>query len=171
MACQIITCDGAVFALWGKPTKDDLELVCNEVKQMAAKMGRPIIYLTRVPVDSPAPDPDVRQRLNELMPEFQRACSSYHVVLEGVGFVSSLKRTILASLMQVGWRRGAFHVHAFAKQVVFSVTREARPDAEAIVALAEREGLLSAPGPIEPGLSRFGGAAPIGKDAPRSPRA
>jgi hypothetical protein len=152
MACQIISCDGAVFALWGKPTTNDLELVCNEVKQMAGRMGRPIIYLTRVPVDSPAPDPVARQRLNELIPEFQRACSSYHVVLEGVGFVSSLKRAILASLMQFGWRRGTFHVHASAKEVKFSVPREFRGDAEAILALAERQGLLSALEPIAPSV-------------------
>jgi len=137
---------------------------------MAKKMGRPIIYVTRVPVDAPAPDPDVRKRLNELMPEFQRTCSSYHVVLEGVGFVSSLKRGILASLMQFGWRRGAFHVHASAKEAVFAVSREARGDAEAIVALAERQGLLAAPGPIEGDPSHLGRGAQTGK-AGLSPRA
>jgi hypothetical protein len=152
MACEVISCEGAVFALWGKPTREDIELVASRVTEGARTAGRPVIYITRIPADAPAPDPEVRQRLNELMPEFQRACSSYHVALEGVGFVSSVKRAILAGLMQFGWRRGTFHVHASAREALFSVPREVRPDAETILAMAERRGLLTGTLPLDSGL-------------------
>jgi hypothetical protein len=170
MACQVISCEGAVFALWGKPAKEDLDLVASRVTQGARASGRPIIYITRIPADAPAPEPDVRQHLNELMPEFQRACASYHVALEGVGFVSSLKRAILAGLMQLGWRRGTFHVHASAREALFSVPRELRRDAETILAMAERQGLLTAPPPLVTGLvSLEPGPSPGGPRATNSP--
>jgi hypothetical protein len=170
MACQIISCEGAVFVLWGKPTKDDMELVRNRVALMAKTSGRPIVYITRVPVDAPPPDPDVRQRLNEVMPEMKRACSSYHVVLEGVGFVSALKRAILASLMQFGWPRGTFFVHASAKEAVFAVSKEARRDVEAILHMAERQGLLTGPAPVDPELVHHGRSVPAGKGTEPSQR-
>ncbi len=150
MTCQIISSNGAMFALWGKPAKEDMDLVLDRMRTTAEAAGRPIVYITRVPVDAPPPDPDVRQRLNELMPEMRRACASYHVVLEGVGFVSALKRAILASLMQYGWPRRTFFVHASPKEALFAVSDAHRGDVQAILALAEREGLLTGPPPVEP---------------------
>ena len=98
--------------MWGKPTKDDMDLVLNRVQLMAKTSGRPIVFITRVPVDAPPPEPEVRQRSTRGCRQMRTACSSYHVVLEGVGFVSALKRAILASFMQFGWPRGTFFVHA-----------------------------------------------------------
>src|SRR5689334_22648335 len=103
MACQLVTSDGALFALWGKPTREDLDLVINRVEQMSRTSGRPIVFIARIPVDAPPPDAEVRRRLDELMPRMRSACSAYHVLLEGVGFVSAVKRSILAGLMQFGW--------------------------------------------------------------------
>lgn len=170
MACQIISCEGAVFVLWGKPTKDDMDLVLNRVRLMARTSGRPIVYITRVPVDAPPPDPDVRQRLNEVMPQMKEHCSSYHVVLEGVGFVSAVKRAILAGLMQFGWPRNTFFVHAAAKEAAYKVTKEARRDVEAILRMAEKEGLLDASSPLDPELSHVARSIPAGRDenAPRT---
>jgi hypothetical protein len=170
MACQVISCEGAVYVLWGKPTKDDMELVLNRVKLMAKTSGKPIVYITRVPVDAPPPDPELRQRLNEMMPEMKTLCSSYHVVLEGVGFVSALKRAILAGLMQFGWPRGTFFVHASPKEAVFAVSKAARRDVEAILNMAEKQGLLTGPAPVDPELSHLGRSIPAGKGNGPSPR-
>ena len=147
MPCEIINTEGAVFALWGKPTKADLERVVERVERLAAAAGRPVVYVTRVPTAAPPPDDVVRQHMNSLMPRFIKVCSSYHVVLEGSGFVSALKRGILASVLQLGWRNGSFFVHESAKGVVAKVDRTARPDAEGILRLAEAKGLLTAPPP------------------------
>ena len=144
MACRVISCDGALFVLWGKPTPEDMNLVVDRAETMVRASGRPLVYITRVPVDAPPPDAEARKCLDGLMPRMKAACSSYHVVLEGVGFVSSAKRAILAGLMQFGWPRSTFFVHASAREVLFAVPREVRPDVEAILALAEGQGLLNA---------------------------
>lgn len=149
MACDIISVEGAVFALWGKPTKADLDRVIDRVELIAQASGRPVVYITRVPRSAPPPEADVRQHLNSLMPRFVRACSSYHVLLEGDGFISAVKRAILVSLLQFGWRSGSFFVHNNEKGVAAKVERPVRPDVEAILALAATKGLLTAPPPEE----------------------
>jgi hypothetical protein len=148
MAIRIISCEGAVFAVWGKPTMDDVEMIVSRVQLVAKTSGRRIVYITRVPVDAPAPEPDVRQRLNEIMPIARKLCSSYHVILEGTGFVSAIKRAILAGLMQLGWPRGTFFVHASYKTAPLKVAPEIQPDAEAILALAGAKGMLTGPAPV-----------------------
>jgi hypothetical protein len=149
MACEIISVEGAVFALWGQPTKADLDRVIDRVELIASATGRPIIYITRVPTAAPPPADAVRQHLNSLMPRFIKACSSYHVLLEGSGFVSALKRGILASLLQLGWRNGTFFVHENEKGVLSKVERAYRANVEAILTLAGTKGLLTAPPPEE----------------------
>jgi hypothetical protein len=148
MACEIISVEGAVFALWGKPTKADFDRVVDRVELIASATGRPIVYITRVPVSAPPPEGEDRAYLNTLMPRLIKACSSYHVILEGSGFISAIKRAILAGLLQLGWRNGTFFVHENEKGVVAKVERAIRPDVEAILALAKAKGLLTA-GPPE----------------------
>jgi hypothetical protein len=163
MACEIISIEGAVFVLWGKPNRVDLDRVIDRVELIASASARPIVYITRVPNNAPPPESDVRQHLNSLMPRFVKACSSYHVVLEGSGFISALKRGILASLLQLGWRNGTFFVHDTEKAVASKVERQARRDVEAILALAKDKGLLTAPPPEDQG--------PLGRsDGPPSRR-
>ncbi len=147
MACEIISVEGAVFALWGKPNKADIDRVVDRVELIASASGKPVLYITRVPTAAPPPEPEVRQYLNSTMPRMIKACSSYHVLLEGSGFVSALKRGILASLLQFGWRNGTFFVHENEKGISAKVDRTTRPDVEAILELARKRGLLTAPPP------------------------
>jgi hypothetical protein len=159
MACKIISSEGAVFALWGRPTLADIDDVLSQVRSAAKASGRPVVYVTRVPIDAPPPESDVRQRLNEAMPEIRAVCASYHVILEGDGFLSAVKRAILAGLMQFGWQRDTFFIHASAKQVAFKAPRGYREDVEKILYMAEQQGLLSASAPDEPRHSTFGSAS------------
>jgi hypothetical protein len=147
MACEIISVDGAVFALWGKPTKTDLDRVVQKVEQVAAAAGHPIVYIARIPKDAPAPDGEPRAYMNSLIPRFVKVCASYHAVLEGSGFVSAVKRAILAGIFQFGFRSGTFYVHETEKSVVGKVDRNMRPHVEALLALAAQKGLLTAPPP------------------------
>jgi hypothetical protein len=149
MTCKIIASEGALFALWGKPTFGDIDDVLGRMESAARAAGGKIVYVTRVPVDAPPPEADVRQRLNESMPAMRAVCASYHVILEGDGFLSAVKRAILAGLMQLGWPRNTFFVHASTKEVVLKAPREARAALEKILDLAERQGLLSGPAPAE----------------------
>jgi len=156
MACEIISTEGSVFVLWGKPSKADVDRVIDRVELIAHASGKPILYITRVPMAAPPPDPEVRQYMNSVMPRAIKACSSYHVLLEGSGFVSAVKRAILASLLQFGWRNGTFFVHENEKGVSAKVERTVRPDVEAILGLARSRGLLTAPPPEDSGQPRAG---------------
>jgi hypothetical protein len=147
MACEILSIEGAVFVLWGKPSKRDLDRVFDRVELIASATGRPIVFIARIPKSAPAPDDEARAHMNALMPRFIAVCSSYHAVLEGSGFVSAIKRAMLAGLFQFGFRNGTFFVHENVKSIVGKVDREQRATAEAILALAEKKGLLTAAPP------------------------
>lgn len=147
MACEIVSTGGAVFALWGKPTMQDFDRVKAELQVAADKHGRPVVYITRVPVNAPPPDTAARARLDALMPSIMALCASYHVVLEGDGFGAALKRGILTGMFQLNWRRRTFYVHASVNEVAGSVSPEHAAAVPPILELARRRGLLSGPAP------------------------
>jgi len=71
MACDIVTCRGAVFVLWGMPTTEDKDPIILALRAAVEQAGEPVVFVTRVPVDQPAPSMEVRryvaaQRLLEL---------------------------------------------------------------------------------------------------------
>jgi len=142
MACELISTHGAVFALWGKPELADVERVMTEVTAAAAKCGHPIVYVTRVPVDAPAPDAQFRAHLDQQMPILLKGCSTYHVVLEGEGFAAAMKRGILTGMFQLSWRRKTFFVHAKIGEVASSVALTQRADLSLLLDAAQRRGLL-----------------------------
>lgn len=143
MAVNIVSGPGCVFSVWGKPKREDMDLIERELRQTAAVSGGPVTYVTRVPVDAPAPDPDVRRHLDALMPKIVESCSSYHVVLEGRGFVAAVKRAVLNSLFQIRWRRNLFFVHASSSEVPFAVSPARAPQVKAVLERARVVGLLS----------------------------
>jgi hypothetical protein len=142
MACELMTTRGGVFALWGKPELADLDRVLLAVDAAAAACGHPIVYVTRVPVTAPAPDAQFRARLDGIMPELLKACSTYHVVLEGDGFGAAVKRGILTGMFQLSWRRKTFYVHAKAAEVAPSVPVEQRAAVGRLLEAARARDLL-----------------------------
>ena len=153
MSCEILSVDGAVFVLWGKPSKADLDRVVERVERVASDAGSPIVFIARIPEGAPAPEGEARAHMNALMPRFIKVCSSYHAVLEGRGFVSAVKRAILAGLSQFGFRNGTFVVHDSEKSVPSKVERSLRPRAEALLSLARTRGLLTATSPEDYALA------------------
>ena len=147
MSCELISVERAVFVLWGRPTKPDLDRVVDRVELVARTCAGPIVFIARIPPNAPAPDDQARAHMNALMPRFVKVCSSYHAVLEGSGFVSAVKRAILTGLLQFGFRNGTFFVHPSESTIVSKVERGMRPHAEAILRLAAAKGLLTAPPP------------------------
>jgi len=143
MACEFITTPGGVFALWGEPKISDLERVKAAVEAAAASCGHPIVYVTRVPVEAPAPDAQFRARLEQAMPSFVKACATYHVVLEGDGFGAAMKRGILTGMFQLSWRRKTFFVHAQVAEVASSVALEQRAVVTRLLDAADVRGLLT----------------------------
>ncbi|MDF3065642.1 MAG: hypothetical protein K0R38_1243 [Polyangiaceae bacterium] len=144
MACQIVTTRGAVFVVWGRPSPADMNEVLAAVEAAAASCGHPVLYVTRVPVSAPPPDASARARLDEVMPSLVKACSTYHVVLEGEGFSAAVKRGILTGLFQLSWRRKTFFVHADSAEVGSALAEHCRATVQRLLTAAERRGLLSA---------------------------
>jgi hypothetical protein len=143
MTCEIISGNGAVFSVWGKPARGDMDRVVETLGEAAAHAGAPVTYITRVPVDAPAPDADVRQYLDSLMPRVVECCETYHVILEGSGFLAAVKRSVLVGIFQIRWRNGTFFVHADISEVTSKISRERRPGVEALLERARAMGLLT----------------------------
>lgn len=142
MACELITTPGAVFALWGEPDVQDLDKVRVALDAAVASCGHPVVYVTRVPVDAPAPNAQFRAKLDQMMPTLLKACSTYHVVLEGEGFAAAMKRGVLTGMFQLSWRRKTFFVHAKATEVAGSVGLEQRAAVSKLLDAARTRGLL-----------------------------
>jgi hypothetical protein len=142
MSCEIVAATGALFVLWGKPTRADIDRVEAEINDCVAKFGGPITYITRVPTAAPAPDAEARKHLNALMPRIVHACSTYHAVLEGDGFLAAMKRGIVTSLFQLGFHKGSFFVHSSVGEVALKVDKAVRVHVDDVLELAKRQGLL-----------------------------
>ena len=143
MACELISTLGAVFALWGEPEIKDVDLVKQAVESAAANCGHPVVYVTRVPVNAPAPNAEVRARLEQMMPSILKVCSTYHVVLEGEGFAAAMKRGVLTGLFQLSWRRKTFFVHAKVGEVASNVPLAQQAELSSLLAAAQQRGLLA----------------------------
>jgi hypothetical protein len=166
MACEILSTEAAVFVLWGKPTKADMDRVVNRLELVASASGQSVIYIARIPKTAPAPDDDARAYMNLLMPRFVKVCSSYHAVLEGSGFVSAIKRAVLTGLLQWGFRNGTFFVHESEKTIAAKVGLGVRPAVETILNKAAARGLLTAAPPEDGILSGDSRSRPRDARAP-----
>ena len=132
---------------------EDVERVRLAVAAAADAYQQPIVYVTRVPSKAPAPDEPVRRHLDAVLPEIARRCSSYHVILEGAGFIAAVKRSVLTNLLQPIWRPRKFYVHAHATEVPPHLDATEQVNVNALLKRAQRHDLLTC-GP--PGLpARF----------------
>jgi hypothetical protein len=147
MVCKIIDCSGAVFAVWGKPSKEDIDRVHEQLERGLARTGQPVVFVTRVPSDAPPPDEEVRKYLSASIGSMMRTYSSYHVILEGTGFLAAIKRGALTSLLQPIWKKKVFHVHATANEVLRALSGDERAAADEVLILADRRGYLDCPAP------------------------
>jgi len=159
MALDIISIRGAVFTLWGVPAKEDMDRIVDALEAAVRECGHPVIYVTRVPVNQPPPSSEVRGYLDELMPTITAAVSSYHVVLEGVGFAAALKRGVLTGLFQLSWRRKTFFVHSVVGEVPLGLERSLANTAYQLIEVAKVKGMLDADGPAASPLIKHGGRA------------
>jgi hypothetical protein len=104
--------------VWGVPEVSDVERLESAFRAAVDEAGTSVVYVTRVPADAPAPEGECRKRLNSALAEWMKLCSSYHVVLEGQGFVAAFKRGVLTNLLQPFWRPKVVFVHARCDDVV-----------------------------------------------------
>lgn len=141
MACEIVKRPGGIFVVWGVPSAEDMERVLLELTEAAAANGGKAVYITRVPVGAPAPDGVARARFNAVLPELMARVSSYHVVMEGTGFVAAFKRATLTTLLQPFWRRKVFYVHATCEDALSQMDDTFYVIAQDLLRTAEERGL------------------------------
>jgi hypothetical protein len=134
-----------------------MDLIVDSLQAAVRECGHPVIYVTRVPVNQPPPGAEVRKYLDELMPTITKLVSSYHVVLEGVGFAAALKRGVLTGLFQLSWRRKTFFVHSVVGEVPLGLERSLANVAHQLIEVARVKGMLNADGPS--GMLKSGGRA------------
>lgn len=101
------------------------------------------MYVTRVPAGSPAPEGAAKQRLDQLFPRLLAHCSSYHVIIEGEGFVAAFKRGVLTNLLQPFWRKRMFFVHARCSDIKTKLLPHEKQAVETVLYLAEDNGLIA----------------------------
>ncbi len=149
MAVDIVSVRGAVFALWGVPTKQDMDRLLEAVQAEVRECGHRVIYVSRVPANQPAPSAEVRRHLGQLVPALALALSSCHVVLEGEGFAAALKRGVLTGFFQLGPRRTtSFFVHSVVSEVPRGLESALARVAHQLLEVAKARGLLDADGPF-----------------------
>jgi hypothetical protein len=142
MACHIVQTRGAVFALWGDPEPQDATKVLDAVKKARTETGEKVLYVTRVPPGAPTPSGPARQAMNKILPEVISMCSSYHVVLEGDGFMAAFKRGVLLGLLQPVWKPRLFYVHATCSDVLRDVTTTEVSTASELLRAADKAGIV-----------------------------
>lgn len=143
VTCRIIRTTGAVFCIWGTPEPGDVTRVIDELEKAVEAFGEPVVYITRVPENAPAPDAAVRKELDRVMTRITQLCSSYHVGMEGSGFIAAMKRGVLTSLLQPIWRRRMFYVHPTCGDALEVLEGAQRAHASELLAAARRMGLLT----------------------------
>jgi hypothetical protein len=148
MACEILQSAGAILTVWGTPQKRDMARVLSEITRAAQRHGGPVVYVTRVPQNAPTPDAAARRDLAALLPQMMKACSSYHVILEGSGFRAAIKRGVLTGLLQPIWQARVFFVHAATNELLARVPPADRANVTRLLDLAAGRGLLEGACPV-----------------------
>jgi len=161
MACEIVGTDRTLFVAWGTPQIVDLERALEQLRLRAELTKGLIFYVTRVPSEAPAPEPEVRRHISQRLATVVEHCSQYHVILEGDGFASAVKRGVLLSLFQFTQKRGMFHVHATVQSFRRVIPLEWRAEVTSLLDLAEKRELLEG---VIPGERKLGGTGTLSAD-------
>jgi hypothetical protein len=156
MACRLIGTDRALLVVWGVPEPSDVDLIAEQIEMRLKLTGKPIFYVTRLPIESPVPSPEIRAHLSRCVLPFSSSCQQYHVIIEGDGFVAASKRAVLMSFSGLRAKCGVFFVHGSVQEFERRVSPEWRADVTRLLHLAEQRGLLAGPMPAEPIVSSSG---------------
>lgn len=145
MTCETLRHQNIYFVLWGTPEVADFDRILWDVRHLVRETGRSAVYIARVPAGAPAPDARVRSYMSQLAPEFFTVCSSFHVVLEGIGFVAAVKRSVMIGLFQLSKHRGILHLHESPAKLLERAPRDEAPAMRTLLNQASSAGMLSGP--------------------------
>jgi hypothetical protein len=149
LSIEVCSTPGAVFALWGEPTIEDVEKLLDQLRAACRASSGAVVYVARIPSDAPVPSAEVRRYIDRNMTELVRLCTSYHAVMEGSGFVAALKRGVLVSMQQLAGRSKTFFVHGTTDEVLQKIERSKGPAVRRLFQEARHKGLLPASIPLD----------------------
>jgi hypothetical protein len=143
MACEIMVRGRVVFVTWTEPEESDLNRILLEVSRAQLRCGEKVVYVTRVPAGSPPPSAAFNAALKAKMPRLLDHCSAFHAVMEGSGFMATLKRSAVAAAFLASGKRAVFHVHATTTAILSKVTAEIRGEVLDVLRDAAGRGMLT----------------------------
>jgi hypothetical protein len=132
---------GRVFLVsWNEPEPRDLITLRSQLLRAREAAGVDLLYLAVISEASPPPPDALRQGMGEGLRTILRHCESVYIIVEGTGFLSSVKRGFLAASFLIGGMRGRMHVAASEELLLESVLPGVRTELASALAAARDRG-------------------------------
>jgi hypothetical protein len=137
MSYESCVLEGLFVVRWGPvPETTDVARYADELERARQAQGKPLVGLFIMPTDSAAPDDQFRKAQANKLPEIMKNFSYAVAVFEGVGFLSSLKRSALAAILLLAPKRQSIYVRSTVEEALLLSPAGPLPF-NAVTALAE----------------------------------
>ncbi len=121
MSYQSCVLNGLFVLRWGEtPEVADVARYCAEMQSARIAQGKPLVGLFIMPTNSRPPDDVFRKAQAALLPEIMSQLAYAVAVFEGVGFLSSLKRSALAAILLLAPKRHPIYVRSTLEEALLS---------------------------------------------------
>src|SRR5580704_16529860 len=92
--------DRVLVAAWKVTDADDIRAIIERVAEAREQQGRGVLYLS---VIGPASIPrgEIRDQMVQCYQAMLAHCESMHIVIEGMEFQQSIKRSVIANVLLV----------------------------------------------------------------------
>jgi hypothetical protein len=121
MSCVTSLVGGVYFVRWLSPAATDFDRISIELRDALRKGGERVIYLNILPEGSPLFDDRTRKRMVAHLVSVKDRSESVHFVVEGHGFRTSAKRSMVTGVLLAAGQQAKF---------IHSTLREALEHAE-----------------------------------------
>ena len=112
MYCVLTVRGPVVYANWRGFSLADLRNVIDRVTALHAALGRPVVYLARIPASARIFSQDEHSALLEFLAAILPHCATIHHVIEGDGFIKSARQAVVMNMAAATSRPRAFYTHA-----------------------------------------------------------
>lgn len=113
---------GRVFIVrWRGFELGDLAHVRREIAEARTVVGKPLVYLSLIPGDSRTFSAEERGTLLAFVTDIFPDCESVHHVIDGEGFMSSARRSIVTNLAIRTPHPGAFSTYATLEEAIDAI--------------------------------------------------
>lgn len=107
---------------WRGFTPSDLDEIIAHAAERKRATSMPTVYLSRIPADMRVFTDDELRLLLEFLVKILPSCASIHHIVEGDGFITSARRSILTKLALSTPSPRSFHTHASMAEATAAIT-------------------------------------------------